>query len=57
MTDPDRRTCGHDLRLAIADLPFGEATWQFTTPADENGVTVAELVAVPGADKSGEAGR
>ena len=42
MTDHNRRTCGHDLRPTIADLPFGEATWHFTTRADESGVTVAE---------------
>lgn len=46
MSDPDHRTGGYNARLSIVGLPLGEATWQFTTRADENGVSFTELVRV-----------
>ena len=45
-TEPDRKTVGYRVTLEI-DVPLGDVTWQFSTKADGQSVSVSPVVAVP----------
>jgi hypothetical protein len=39
-TEPDRKTLGSRVKLEI-DVPLGDVTWQFSTKAGGQGVSVS----------------